>query len=72
MKHLNLLLATAAALITKGHTAAVVTDREAIDGVAPILNARDPLQDIVTWDENSIFVRGERVMLFSGEIHPFR
>ena len=30
------------------------------------------LQDIVTWDEHSIFVRGERVMLFSGEFHPFR
>ncbi|WYZ39133.1 hypothetical protein EsH8_III_001047 [Colletotrichum jinshuiense] len=33
---------------------------------------RDRLQDIVTWDESSIFVRGERVMIFSGEIHPFR
>ena len=31
-----------------------------------------PLQDIVTWDEHSIFVRGERIMLFSGEFHPFR
>ncbi|KAF9871549.1 glycosyl hydrolase family 35 [Colletotrichum karsti] len=30
------------------------------------------LQDIVTWDEQSLFVRGERVMIFSGEIHPFR
>ncbi|KAJ0298027.1 hypothetical protein COL516b_010177 [Colletotrichum fioriniae] len=33
---------------------------------------RDQLQDIVTWDEHSLFVRGERVMIFSGEIHPFR
>ncbi|KAF2461199.1 putative beta-galactosidase [Lineolata rhizophorae] len=32
----------------------------------------DPLQDIVTWDEHSLFIRGERVMLFSGEFHPFR
>ncbi|RFU78928.1 glycoside hydrolase family 35 [Trichoderma arundinaceum] len=30
------------------------------------------LQDIVTWDEYSLFVRGERVMIFSGEVHPFR
>ncbi|KAI1393322.1 glycoside hydrolase family 35 protein [Hypoxylon trugodes] len=29
-------------------------------------------QDIVTWDEHSLFVHGERVMIFSGEIHPFR
>lgn len=26
----------------------------------------------VTWDENSIFVRGERVLFYSGEFHPFR
>lgn len=31
-----------------------------------------PLQDIVTWDEYSVIVRGERVLFFSGEFHPFR
>ncbi|KAE8317764.1 glycoside hydrolase superfamily [Aspergillus transmontanensis] len=31
-----------------------------------------PLQDIVTWDEYSILVRGERMLFFSGEFHPFR
>ena len=30
------------------------------------------LQDIVTWDEHSIYVRGERIMLFNGEFHPYR
>ncbi|ETS72933.1 beta-galactosidase A [Pestalotiopsis fici W106-1] len=34
--------------------------------------ARDPLQDVVTWDEHSIFVNGERVLFFSGEFHAFR
>ena len=34
---------------------------------------RDGLhQDIVTWDEHSLFVRGERIMIYSGEFHPFR
>lgn len=33
---------------------------------------RAPLQDIVTWDEHSIFVHGERVLFYSGEFHPFR
>ncbi|KAH8589576.1 beta-galactosidase [Bisporella sp. PMI_857] len=33
---------------------------------------RDLLQDIVTWDRYSIFVRGERVLFLSGEFHPFR
>ena len=33
---------------------------------------RAPLQDIVTWDEHSLFVHGERVLFYSGEFHPFR
>ncbi|KAI2615197.1 glycoside hydrolase family 35 protein [Hypoxylon sp. NC1633] len=33
---------------------------------------RAPAQDIVTWDEHSLFVKGERVLIFSGEFHPFR
>ncbi|KAF5027145.1 hypothetical protein F66182_771 [Fusarium sp. NRRL 66182] len=33
---------------------------------------RDLLQDIVTWDEHTLFIHGERVTLFSAEIHPFR
>lgn len=31
-----------------------------------------PLQDIVTWDQHSVFVRGERILLYNGEFHPFR
>ena len=30
------------------------------------------LQDLVTWDEHSLFIRGERIMLYSGEFHPYR
>ncbi|GME65761.1 Glycoside hydrolase family 35 [Neofusicoccum parvum] len=33
---------------------------------------REALQDIVTWDEHSLFVNGERVIFLSGEYHPFR
>ncbi|KAI8936509.1 hypothetical protein NX059_006914 [Plenodomus lindquistii] len=33
---------------------------------------RAALQDIVTWDEHSLFVHGERIFLYSGEVHPFR
>lgn len=29
-------------------------------------------QDIVTWDEHSFMIRGERLFFFSGEFHPFR
>lgn len=30
------------------------------------------LQDIVLWDENSLFIREEGAIIFSGEFHPFR
>ncbi|KAF1837258.1 hypothetical protein BDW02DRAFT_519504, partial [Decorospora gaudefroyi] len=33
---------------------------------------REVLQDIVTWDEHSLFVHGERIFLYSGEVHPYR
>lgn len=29
---------------------------------------REVLQDIVTWDKDSIFVNGERIVLYSGEM----
>ncbi|KAF1926705.1 glycoside hydrolase family 35 protein [Didymella exigua CBS 183.55] len=37
-----------------------------------ILAERAPLQDIVTWDEHSLFVHGERIIFWGGEFHPFR
>ncbi|KAL5334625.1 putative beta-galactosidase A [Aspergillus crustosus] len=33
---------------------------------------RELLQDLVTWDEKSLFIKGERVMIFAAEIHPWR
>ncbi|EMD61501.1 hypothetical protein GGP41_004108 [Bipolaris sorokiniana] len=33
---------------------------------------RGPLQDIVTWDKDTLFVNGERIFLYSGEVHPYR
>lgn len=32
----------------------------------------DGLQDIVTWDEYSLKINGERLYIFSGEVHPYR
>lgn len=36
------------------------------------IDDRDLLQDVVTFDEKSLFINGERLMIFSGEVHPFR
>lgn len=33
---------------------------------------RAALQSIVTWDKHSLSVNGERIMIYSGEFHPFR
>lgn len=44
-------------------------------GTEVLLEARQqqpPLQDVVTWDDHSLMINGERVMIFSGEVHPFR
>ncbi|KAF2496105.1 hypothetical protein BU16DRAFT_560944 [Lophium mytilinum] len=54
---------------------AIQTCARAIGGTPKLWikdSTQKPLQDIVTWDENSLFVRGERIFLFSGEFHPFR
>ncbi|KAF2429679.1 glycoside hydrolase family 35 protein [Tothia fuscella] len=32
----------------------------------------DFLQRLVTWDDKCFFIRGERLLLYSGEAHPFR
>ncbi|RDW74825.1 beta-galactosidase-1 [Coleophoma cylindrospora] len=39
---------------------------------AGILNRADTLEELVTWDQHSLIIRGERIMFFSGEFHPFR
>ena len=37
-----------------------------------LIRSQKLLQDIVTWDQHSVMIRGERIMIFSGEFHPFR
>ncbi|GLB33461.1 putative beta-galactosidase, domain 3 [Lyophyllum shimeji] len=32
----------------------------------------DGLQKIVTWDQYSLMINGKRLMVFSGEVHPYR
>ncbi|UKZ81132.1 hypothetical protein TrVFT333_008902 [Trichoderma virens FT-333] len=65
-------LLSAFALLLTGTSAS----RAGIHGGRPrevvLDSAKGPLQNIVTWDEHSLFIHGERVMIFSGEVHPFR
>jgi hypothetical protein len=42
------------------------------DLIRPYDKRNELLQSLVTWDEHSLFVRGERIMIYSGEFHPFR
>ncbi|KAK6952112.1 hypothetical protein Daesc_006643 [Daldinia eschscholtzii] len=44
-------------------------------GGTPTIVAEDAkisVQDIITWDSHSLYVKGERVMVMSGEFHPWR
>lgn len=41
-------------------------------GHAETLKPQTLLQNIVTFDNSSLFIKGERLMIFSGEVHPFR
>ncbi|KAL3431795.1 putative beta-galactosidase A [Aspergillus tetrazonus] len=38
----------------------------------PDAEKRELLQKYVTWDDKSLFINGERVMIFGAEIHPWR
>jgi hypothetical protein len=47
--------------------------------VSPRLSMRDEFLTLidfgnpqVTWDDKSLFINGERLMIFSAEIHAFR
>ncbi|CAJ2501142.1 Uu.00g039950.m01.CDS01 [Anthostomella pinea] len=51
-------------------TIALATGEKSTQFIKPY--KREVLQDIVTWDEHSLFVRGERVLFLSGEFHPYR
>jgi hypothetical protein len=70
---MRLLSAIAVALLTLSQGC----DASALRGrpntlINPGSTPRALLQDIVTWDEHSLFINGERIMIFSGEFHPFR
>jgi hypothetical protein len=46
--------------------------RKLTETLRPKKRAAGELQSIVTWDENSLFIHGKRVLIYSGEFHPFR
>lgn len=35
-------------------------------------NTTAPSQDVVMWDNHSLFINGERIIIMSGEFHPWR
>lgn len=70
---MKLFSAIAVALLTAGQGCNAVAIRgRPSDLLSGGLEPRGLLQDIVTWDEHSLFINGERLMIFSGEFHPFR
>uniref|UniRef100_A0A0B7JJ03 Beta-galactosidase n=1 Tax=Bionectria ochroleuca TaxID=29856 RepID=A0A0B7JJ03_BIOOC len=49
---------------------ASVLSARAIGSDSQNIQKRD--QNVVTFDDHSLFINGERLMIFSGEVHPFR
>ncbi|KAL2366465.1 hypothetical protein RJZ56_000510 [Blastomyces dermatitidis] len=72
---MRFLSACAIACLALQSAAVVVVDRK-LGGFTVIEHPdpakRDLLQDIVKWDNESLFINGERIMIFSAEFHPFR
>lgn len=48
--------------------AAAQPGRLALSSISP----NTSVQDIITWDEHSMIIHGERVMIYAAEVHPFR
>ncbi|KAM0542864.1 hypothetical protein ACHAPJ_012587 [Fusarium lateritium] len=69
MKLSNFMLA---ALAASSHARNVMPRGGRPTAIIHDAHKRELLQDIVTFDEHSLFIRGERVTIFSAEIHPFR
>ncbi|KAL2869373.1 glycoside hydrolase family 35 protein [Aspergillus lucknowensis] len=71
---MRLLSVCAAALLAAQAAGASLTHK--LNGFTitehPDPEKRDLLQKYVTWDEKSLFINGERLMIFSAEIHPWR
>ncbi|KAH6896513.1 glycoside hydrolase superfamily [Thelonectria olida] len=70
MKFLSLILAALAAVNCQARSVSRGGGRPFEILQSP--HERELLQDIVTWDEHSLFINGERATIFSAEIHPFR
>ncbi|CAK7217880.1 hypothetical protein SCUCBS95973_003297 [Sporothrix curviconia] len=64
--HLRDLLLVAASVL--GGTLCTTSARV----VPAVLPRQSLLQDLVTFDEHSLLIRGERLFIYSGEFHPFR
>ena len=61
-----------ALLILIGVLGVIATTPPRYGGLSTTLDKRAMNQSLVTWDEHSLFIRGERVLILSGEVHPFR
>ncbi|KAJ6261167.1 Beta-galactosidase [Drechslerella dactyloides] len=61
-------LSKIALLAAAAHAAVIQRDAPA----GPKIRQTGNGQNVVTWDQYSFYVNGGRVMIYSGEVHPFR
>lgn len=72
MRFENLLRFAASMLSLSSAAAELQGTRSASISRSPVHPRQKLLQDLVTFDEHSVFIRGERLFIYSGEFHPFR
>lgn len=72
MKFANFVSAALVAYVPAIAATALLHGPTGLDALNGGISKRDTLQDVVTWDEHSLMIHGERIMIFSAEMHPFR
>lgn len=69
---MKLLTCTSALLLAVTHLTSGASIRKSSLTPLSVREDANLLQDIVTWDSQSLKIHGEKLMLYSAEFHPFR
>lgn len=69
---MKLLTCASALLLAVSHLASSTSTRKSSLTPLSVRDDANILQDIVTWDSQSLKIHGEKLMIYSAEFHPFR
>jgi hypothetical protein len=67
---MKLLTSTSALLLAVTHLTSGASTGESLLTPLSVRHDANTLQDIVTWDSQSLKIHGEKLMIYSAEFHP--